>query len=114
MGISAPEEKTCKLWRVITGRGTLWPVYVLAVAMPGVLCVVRLVLGFQPGDPVGLVLWMTPTLFSAYLGGLGPGLLTTLVGSLSTNYFFIQPVYSLCITDSFRAVRDAFLPSAAR
>jgi PAS domain S-box-containing protein len=42
---------------------------------------------------------------SGCLGGFGPGLLATLLASLSARYFFLPPRYSLSVLSSITAVR---------
>jgi PAS domain S-box-containing protein len=42
---------------------------------------------------------------SAWWGGLGPGLLATLLASLATRYFFLIPRYSLTVYSSINAAR---------
>ena len=42
---------------------------------------------------------------SGWLGGFGPGLLATLLASLSARYFFLLPRYSLSVSSSINAAR---------
>ncbi len=44
-------------------------------------------------------------LFSAFRGGLGPGLLATALTGLAGNFFFLPPVHTLQIWDAQHAVR---------
>ena len=41
------------------------------------------------------LLFFAAVLISAWYGGFGPGLLTTLLGALLSDYFFLPPFYSL-------------------
>jgi PAS domain S-box-containing protein len=41
------------------------------------------------------LLFLGAVLFSSWLGGVGPGLLSTLLAVLAADYFFISPFYSL-------------------
>ncbi|MCE0498123.1 MAG: ATP-binding protein [Methylacidiphilales bacterium] len=43
------------------------------------------------------IFFVIPIIFSAYVGGLGPGLLSTLIAAIGTDYWFIQPVNSLAM-----------------
>jgi PAS domain S-box-containing protein len=45
------------------------------------------------GQPL-LILFLFPIVISAYLGGLGPGLLATALSAALTDYFFVAPVES--------------------
>jgi PAS domain S-box-containing protein len=42
---------------------------------------------------------------SAWLGGVGPGLVATLLASLAARYFFLLPRYSLTVSSSINAAR---------
>jgi len=48
---------------------------------------------------------MLPILLSALLGGLGPGLLATFLASIGTDYFLIQPLHSLKISDKYDLIQ---------
>src|SRR5262245_65954392 len=45
------------------------------------------------GQPL-LILFLFPIVISAYLGGLGPGLLATVLAGLVTDYFLLPPIHS--------------------
>ncbi|AUB39791.1 Sensor protein KdpD, transmembrane domain [Nostoc flagelliforme CCNUN1] len=47
--------------------------------------------------PTPAALFFAAVMVSAWYGGLGPGLLTTVLSTLAVNYFFFEPVYSLNI-----------------
>ncbi|MDZ8225650.1 PAS domain S-box protein [Nostoc sp. ChiVER01] len=47
--------------------------------------------------PTPAALFFAAVMVSAWYGGLGPGLLTTVLSTLAVNYLFFQPVYSLNI-----------------
>jgi C4-dicarboxylate-specific signal transduction histidine kinase len=42
-------------------------------------------------------LFLCAVMFSAWLGGVGPGLLATALSSLAFNYYFLEPLYSFAI-----------------
>ncbi len=46
----------------------------------------------------GLILLLLPIFLSAYLGGLGPGLVSTVIAALGANYFLLAPRGSFSIT----------------
>ena len=65
--------------------------YAIATAVTGVAVGLRLAVGFKTGQEPALILFVLPILLSAYVGGLGPGLLSTALAALATNFFFIPP-----------------------
>jgi signal transduction histidine kinase len=68
----------------------LWWAYVLAVISTAATIIVRLALdSWAPNWPM-LILFVIPIVFSAYVGGAGPGLLSTFVAAVST-YFLLRP-----------------------
>ena len=71
-----------------------WRLYVFAVVLTGVTLLLRL--GMKPwdgGQPL-LILFLFPIVISAYLGGLGPGLLATGLTAVVTDYFLVPPTYA--------------------
>jgi C4-dicarboxylate-specific signal transduction histidine kinase len=42
-------------------------------------------------------LFLCAIMFSAWLGGVGPGLLATVLSSLAFNYYFLEPLYSFAV-----------------
>lgn len=47
-----------------------------------------------------LALFVAPVMVSAWYGGLGPGLLTSLLSVLASQYFFFPPIYSFAVDSS--------------
>jgi PAS domain S-box-containing protein len=76
-----------------------WAGYLIAVAATVGTLLARLSLGHAPGDPPTLVLFIIPIVLSSYLGGLGPGLLSTAIAGLTAAYFLLPPFYSFAIAD---------------
>jgi PAS domain S-box-containing protein len=71
-----------------------WRFYALAVLLVAVTLLIRI--GMTPwdgGQPL-LVLFLFPIFISAYVGGLGPGLLATVLAGALTNYFVVPPQYA--------------------
>jgi len=58
-------------------------------------------------------LLITAVAFSAWYGGLGPGLLATVLGTLAIDYFYEEPLYSLAITAPDTIVKLAIFVVAA-
>ncbi len=79
-------------------RLTVVPVAVLA-AMAA-----RLVLWPILGPSVPFLLLWPAVMFSAWFGGLIPGLLTTLLAALSEMYFVLDPPFSFHVSDPAEAV----------
>jgi K+-sensing histidine kinase KdpD len=46
-------------------------------------------------DPNPFLLFLLAIMVSAWYGGLGPGLLATILSALTTNFFFLPPLYTL-------------------
>jgi PAS domain S-box-containing protein len=78
-------------------RVPLWLAYATAVALTAATLFARLAIGFKPGDLPTPFLFLLPIIISAYLGGLGPGLLSTLLSAFFVNYFLMEPIYRLSI-----------------
>lgn len=75
--------------------GAPWRYYVIAFVLVAVTLMLRI--GMKPwdgGQPL-LVLFLFPIVISAYLGGLGPGLLATALSGFATDWFLVPPVGSL-------------------
>ncbi len=53
--------------------------------------------------PAADPLFLAAVMFSAWSGGLGPGLLATALSMLCTNYFFSDPAHSI-LDDLFRSI----------
>ncbi len=64
---------------------------------------VRLPLVPWLGYHAELMTFFPAIILSAYLGGLGPGLLATVLGVVAADYFFIEPRYSFGTDDPGRA-----------
>ena len=75
----------------------VWLGYGIAVAATGALLAARVWLWPPPGNNPAVVLFMLPIVVSAYVGGLGPGLVSTVLGALGTDYFLLAPMHSLLI-----------------
>jgi PAS domain S-box-containing protein len=74
-------------WRVLFGY---------AVAVLGTVGVFygRLALGVEYSDRPLMIMYFLPVIISAYIGGWGPGLLSTAIAAFLTKYFLVPPLYS--------------------
>ena len=69
--------------------------YAFVIAAVGVAVLLRLILGPLLGSDLRfLFLWPAVTC-CAWYGGLGPGLLATILSALAGRYFLLEPVHSL-------------------
>ena len=73
-------------------------VYILSVLVTAGTLWARLAVGYKAGDPLMLIVFLIPVLFSAYAGGLGPGLVATAVAAVETAYYLIPPLHSFAIS----------------
>jgi PAS domain S-box-containing protein len=79
----------------VAQRGTpRWRFHAIAVALTVATLLLRI--GMKPwaGDQALIIMFLFPIIISAYLGGLGPGMLATAVAAAVTDYFVIPPVGS--------------------
>jgi PAS domain S-box-containing protein len=82
-----------------------WLHYSLAVAMTGAALVIYLVSSPAFDNQPAPIIFLIPVVISAYLGGVGPGLASTLLGVLCADYFMTPPYHSFRITHPVDYVR---------
>src|SRR5262245_25558296 len=73
--------------------------YGVAVLATGLTVLLRLPLVQVVGYHAPFMTFLPAVMVSAYLGGLRPGLLATLLGALAADYFFVPPIYSFGMPD---------------
>ncbi|MFZ6713358.1 EAL domain-containing protein [Undibacterium sp. TC9W] len=88
---------------------TRWLIYLLAIALPLSVLLLRLAMATTFGNRPMLIMFVLPIILSAMLGGLGPGLLSTLIASLGLSYFLIPPLYSFNIQTNQDLLQLGFL-----
>lgn len=59
---------------------------------------IRLFIDEHLKGQAALVIFTIPIMLSAYVGGMGPGLLATVLSYVSANYFFLPPYHSFNIS----------------
>src|SRR5215510_14008274 len=74
--------------------------YVVAAVSSGITLFVCHFLNQALGGNLPLTLFIIPVVVSAWFGGLGPGLLTTFLSGLSSEYFLTKPHFSLFSMDT--------------
>ena len=72
-----------------------WIAYGAAVLAPVATLLIRWPMAGMVGDRAMYIAFIPAILLAAYLGGLGPGLVATVLGSALSSYFLIDPLYSL-------------------
>src|SRR4029453_10816196 len=75
--------------------------YAIAVAAAAVAVLVRLAFAslWGPFD-LPFITFFPAVMVSAWLGGLGPGLLTTFLAAVLAKWFFIEPQYSFGLNNT--------------
>ncbi|HEX7552514.1 MAG TPA: DUF4118 domain-containing protein, partial [Geothrix sp.] len=80
-----------------------WLHYGLAVVLPLLTLWLRMRFGVDYTQRPLLILFLLPIILSAFLGGLGPGLVSTFLTAGAVAYYLIPPTHSLRIA----ALHDA-------
>jgi K+-sensing histidine kinase KdpD len=83
------------------GAGRRWPAYIFATAITLLTFFLRLGLAVAYGDRPLLILFVLPIIVSAYLGGIGPGLLSTSLAALMVDFFLLPPSETLQVAHSY-------------
>lgn len=86
-----------------------WLVYVLAIGTALAFLGLRTEIAVSFGQRPLLILFMFPIILSALLGGLGPGIVATLVTAIGIDYLAIPPEGSLLIGKSHDQIQWGFL-----
>jgi PAS domain S-box-containing protein len=76
-----------------------WKRYALAVVLSLVGVLLRAALQPIVGFEESLMLLIVPVVLSAWLGGFGPGIVATTLSLTLGTFLFIQPVFSVAITN---------------
>ncbi|MFZ3001624.1 MAG: PAS domain S-box protein [Undibacterium umbellatum] len=86
-----------------------WPIYLLAIALPLSVLLLRMAMAQSFENRPMLIMFVLPIILSAMLGGLGPGLVSTLVASVGLSYFLIPPLHSFAIKSNQDILQLGFL-----
>lgn len=95
--------------RSMRGRWPRWAAYLFAILVTLLMLLVRASLPLPFNERPMLVVFMLPIILSALLGGLGPGLVSTVLSALGVNYLAIAPLRSLYIASSYDLFHWSFL-----
>ena len=85
-----------------------WAMYLLAAGLTLLMLLVRVIIGRHFESPT-LILFTIPIILSAYWGGLGPGLLATLISVLGAAYFLLAPLYNFNVLSTTNRVQEVVL-----
>src|SRR5262249_18801445 len=80
--------------------------YLVALAATAVALTAGFMLDPSLGDVAPLLVFTLSVVVAAWYGGLGPGLLATVLGALLGAYFFIEPFYSFRIYDVSEQIEE--------
>jgi C4-dicarboxylate-specific signal transduction histidine kinase len=98
MPVSPTSEQTFSNWcreMLVDNRPPLLR-YAISIASVAAALSLASLLPFR-ADPSHFTLFFAAVMVSAWYGGLGAGLLATLLSDLSLDYFFIAPVHSITL-----------------
>lgn len=88
--------------------------YGMAIIVTGLTLLAALALRLVLEDAVPLVLFILAVMVSAWYGGLGPGVLSSVLSVLAGNYFLMEPARSFSLSSPTDWLRiGAFLVTAA-
>ena len=83
--------------------------YVFAVTVTIATLLAYLAVSRHIGNQPAPIIFLFSVALSAYAGGLGPGLVSTMLGVLTCDYFTVVPTYSFKVESSVDYVRLASL-----
>jgi signal transduction histidine kinase len=88
---TTPDAEKARRRRVVLG-------YVVALGAVGLAIAIKLLLSqvMAAGSP--FLFFFGAVMVAAWYGGLGPGLLATVLADLASNYFFMEPKFTLDFT----------------
>ena len=72
--------------------------YAVAIVASVVVALIRLALSESLAEQARLMPFLVAVMAAAWWGGLGPGVLATMLGALLGVYFFVPPINSLWIS----------------
>ena len=82
-------------------RTPAWITYSFAIVITLLMLIIRLNMELSLQNRPLMILYSIPIILSALLGGLGPGLVSTAIAAVSTNYFLLSPQYTFKIADQY-------------
>jgi K+-sensing histidine kinase KdpD len=79
--------------------------YCVAAAAVGFVLVIKTPIELWVGSGPPLILFIPALTFSAWFGGMGPGMLATVLSVLSCNYLYFPPIGSLMVESGYDRVQ---------
>jgi two-component system sensor histidine kinase KdpD len=95
--VSAPDRTSLGARRLLAG-------YLLAVALPLVSTLVLTSLRGSLNLSSDVLVTLLMSVVAALIGGLGPALVSAVIGSMLLNYFFTPPLHTLSVEDPNNAL----------
>src|SRR5262245_66630953 len=86
-----------------------WRAYLLAVAVTGVVLLIRALAEPWMGHRPFLLVFLIPVILSAYMGGLRPGLFATVLSGIVTKLLVFPPFLSVWFNDPLDFAHWLFL-----
>jgi two-component system, cell cycle sensor histidine kinase and response regulator CckA len=96
-GKPGPTVGSLQSGELFSRRWPPWLSYVFAVAVTAATMLVRMEIKEPFAEKLFLSLFYLPVILSAYFGGFGPSLVSTLVAAASAKYFLIPPTHTFSI-----------------
>ena len=93
---------------IIFGNQSRWLIYGFAVIISSIMVIIRLYIPVDITTRPLMIFFMLPIILSALIGGIGPGLVSTLISALGIAIFANPPLYSL-VTPTYVQLQWAFL-----
>ncbi|MBX7186792.1 MAG: PAS domain S-box protein [Vicinamibacteria bacterium] len=82
--------------------------YAVAAALTALTLLFRVALGPVFEGPT-MIVFTVPVILSAYLGGLGPGLLSTLLSTVGAAYYLLAPLRNLAVSSRTDRLQETTL-----
>ena len=85
-----------------------WAAYLLAVVLTALTLAVRVAIGNRFEGPT-MIIFTIPVILSAYWGGIGPGLLSTVLSGLGAAYYILPPIFSFNVLSTTERWQEVML-----
>jgi len=89
-------------------RRSRWAAYLLAVGLTAFTLTVRVAIGSRFEGPT-MIIFTIPVILNAYWGGIGPGLLSTVLSGLGAAYYILPPIYSFNVLSKTQRWQEVML-----
>ena len=89
-----PDARERRTWAPLTKRPPLLLRYAIATLAVALVILIKLLLNPFITEQSPFLLMAAAVIVGAWFGGLGPGVLATVLGALAADYFFLAPVGS--------------------